>query len=216
MLPLFAARAWLMAGCSMWVAAPALAHHPTGGQMPDSALAGVLSGLAHPVIDVEHLVFLLAAAVVWGLSRLSPSRLAGVIALFVVASLSGALAHRAGWLVPWMGVGLAASLFGVAWRLLAVRSESPSLTGHAIWAAFCGAIHGYAYGEAVLGAEATPVLAYLLGLSVIQIVLMGTAAVAARRLCNGPRLAQFRVRLRGLALLAAAMGAWVLSVSAFH
>ena len=215
MLRLSTARAVFTAGLSMWVAAPALAHHPTGGQMPDSALAGVLSGLAHPVIDVEHLVFLLAAAVVWGLTRLSPYRLAGVVALFVVASMSGALAHRAGLLVPLMGVGLAVSLFGVAWRLLAARSESPSITGHALWAGFCGAVHGYAYGEAVLGAEATPVLAYLLGLSVIQVALMGVAAVAARRLANGPRFAQFRGRLRGLALLAVATGAWVLSVSAF-
>lgn len=216
MLRLSTARAVFTAGLSMWVAAPALAHHPTGGQMPQSALAGVLSGLAHPVIDVEHLVFLLAAAVVWGLSRLSPYRLAGVVALFVVASLSGALALHLGVFLPWMGVGLAASLFGVAWRLLAVRSESPSLTGHAIWAAFCGAMHGYAYGEAVLGAEATPVLAYLLGLSVIQIVLMGTAAVAARRLGEQVHLPPLRGRLRGLALLTAATGAWVLSVSAFH
>jgi urease accessory protein len=35
-------------------------------------------------------------------------------------------------------------------------------------AAFAGIFHGYAYGEAIIGANMTPLLAYLLGFSVIQ------------------------------------------------
>ncbi len=31
-----------------------------------------------------------------------------------------------------------------------------------------GAVHGYAYGEAIVGAESTPLLAYLCGFTLVQ------------------------------------------------
>ena len=35
------------------------AHHPTGGNTPDTFSSGLLSGLAHPIIGIDHLIFLI-------------------------------------------------------------------------------------------------------------------------------------------------------------
>ena len=42
------------------VASPASAHHPMGGKMPSTFFEGFLSGLAHPLIGVDHLAFIVA------------------------------------------------------------------------------------------------------------------------------------------------------------
>ena len=55
---------------SLLAASPALAHHPFG--MPEgsgiSAWQGVISGIGHPLLGPDHLLFLLAIALV-GLSQ---------------------------------------------------------------------------------------------------------------------------------------------------
>ncbi len=45
---------------------PLLAHHPMGGTVPTTAWTGLLSGLGRPVIEVDHLLFLLGVRAVWG------------------------------------------------------------------------------------------------------------------------------------------------------
>ena len=39
---------------------PALAHHALGGRIPSNFFEGFLSGLAHPVIGLDHLAFVVA------------------------------------------------------------------------------------------------------------------------------------------------------------
>ena len=39
---------------------PALAHHPMGGRMPATFTDGLLSGLGHPIIGLDHLAAVLA------------------------------------------------------------------------------------------------------------------------------------------------------------
>ena len=41
---------------------PAAAHHFMDGTTPATAAEGLLSGLAHPLIGLDHLLFLMAAA----------------------------------------------------------------------------------------------------------------------------------------------------------
>ena len=38
---------------------PALAHHVMGGVTPETLWQGLLSGLAHPIIGVDHFAFIL-------------------------------------------------------------------------------------------------------------------------------------------------------------
>jgi len=73
--------------------------------------------------------------------------------------------------------------------------------------AIAGLLHGYAYGEAVAGAEATPIGAYLLGLVVVQTAVATGIAFATRKATAtgsaiAPRLAGALVAGIGLAVLA--------------
>jgi len=148
---------------------PALAHHPTGGKTPTTIFDALMSGLAHPVIGIDHLAFvmasgLLGAAIGAGLT---------IPIAFVGASIAGAGLHLAGLELPAVEWLIAASVlaFGI---LLALRSPPDSPLMVAV-AAIAGIFHGYAYGESILGAEMGPLLAYLLGFAVIQLAI-ATAA----------------------------------------
>lgn len=154
---------------------PAAAHHPMGGAMPQTIWQGFASGIGHPVIGLDHLAFLLAAGVL--AAALPRGAALKAMAGFLLASMAGLALHLAG-----IGLGpvealIAASvlLAGLA-LLIAKRVSAPALlAGFAL----AGLFHGHAFAEAVIGAEATPLLAYLAGLAVIQGALMlGAMALA--------------------------------------
>ena len=78
----------------------------------------------------------------------------------------------------------------------------------AILAAAAGLFHGWAYGAAVIGAETTPVIAYLVGFGMIQMLIAGGVALATARVWKiidaaalQPRLAVAVVAGVGLAFL---------------
>ncbi|MGB5973114.1 MAG: HupE/UreJ family protein, partial [Nodosilinea sp.] len=75
---------------------PGLAHHPMGGRVPSTSLEGFWSGLAHPVIGIDHLAFvvavgLLAAVSTWGIA---------IPAAFVLAAMVGTGLHLAAMTLP--------------------------------------------------------------------------------------------------------------------
>src|SRR5215218_6836998 len=77
-------------------AEPAFAHHVMGGSTPSTFGQGLLSGLGHPIIGIDHLAFLVAVGVVVGLARLNL-----VLPLvFVGASAVGVLLHVKGVTIP--------------------------------------------------------------------------------------------------------------------
>jgi len=39
-------------------ATPAFAHHPLGGGTPETFVHGVLSGIGHPMLGIDHFAFL--------------------------------------------------------------------------------------------------------------------------------------------------------------
>ena len=45
---------------TLLAATPALAHHPMGGEVPQTFWHGLLSGFGHPVIGIDHLAFVVA------------------------------------------------------------------------------------------------------------------------------------------------------------
>lgn len=46
----------------------ALAHHAMGGQLPQTFGQGLLSGIGHPVIGVDHFAFVVAVGIVAALA----------------------------------------------------------------------------------------------------------------------------------------------------
>jgi urease accessory protein len=187
----------VLAVMSMLAANPAFAHHMMGDGTPSTFAEGLLSGLGHPVIGIAHLAFLVAvglAVAVAGLDLVMP-------AIFVTASATGVALHVQAVDIPGAGLLVAASV--VVAGVMVVRGiKSPGS-----WAALFalgGIFHGYAYGDSILGAETSPLAAYLIGLVVIQSALaIGTAMVMRRRVGDAiaPRLAGAAIAGVGLAVL---------------
>ena len=70
-------------------AEPALAHHVIDGKMPTSSFEGLMSGLGHPIIGLDHL----AAVIAVGCLAASQWRGALMVIGYVVAMVIGAAAH---------------------------------------------------------------------------------------------------------------------------
>ena len=172
-------------------AAPALAHHPMGGAVPATFVQGLLSGIGHPVIGLDHLAFLvalgLAAAFMRNVWAPPLAAVAGMAAgcLLTVGSVA----------LPMVEPVVALSVLLLGGVVLWGRSL-PAAAGAALFAA-AGLFHGAAYGEAVIGAEPTPVAAYLMGLAGVQMAIALAAAFLARSVWKAGSAAALRPRLAG-------------------
>lgn len=179
-------------------AGPAMAHHPLGGRAPADLFEGVVSGFAHPIIGLDHFAFLLAI----GLLAVGQPRRYWIPAAFVLATVAGTTVHLSGMnLVPVEAVvALSVVLSGAL--LVAYRRYRPSLL--LALGGVAGLFHGYAYGEAIVGAENTPLFAYLAGFSIIQFVVMATAIWAGGRVVQtvSEQTSRTLVRVTGSAISA--------------
>jgi len=155
-------------------AEPAFAHHLMGGKMPATFGQGILSGLGHPVIGLDHFAAVVAVGCLAAAHRSAVALAIG----FVVAMIAGVALHLHGTTVPGAEMLVALTVIGLGALLLRHR-EMPASTALALFA-LVGLIHGYALGESIYGAERTPLYAYLLGLAVIQSAVALGAMTAAR------------------------------------
>jgi urease accessory protein len=180
----------------------AAAHHPMGGAMPTTFMEGFLSGIGHPIIGIDHLAFIIAI----GIAAAFAGGGLGIIAGFIAASSIGVLAHVIELNVPLVEVLVAASVI-VAGAALAIGRTS-ARTGWLALAVIAGLFHGYAFGEAVVGAERTVIGAYLIGLAIIQAVIATVAMIASRTLFVPAGASPMALRATGGAL--AALGVFLL------
>lgn len=158
------------------VPAPASAHHMMGGGMPATFLEGLLSGLGHPVIGLDHFAAIVG---VGALAAIAGRGLAPVFA-FSVAMMAGVGMHLARVDVPAAELLAAATTVGLG-ALVLLRQALPAAVA-ALLFALTGVLHGYALGESIVGAERTPLLAYLAGLLIIQTVVAAAAWFAVGKL----------------------------------
>jgi urease accessory protein len=171
---------------------PSVAHHPSGGSTPATFAEGFLSGLGHPVIGFDHLAFvvavgLLAAVSAWGIA---------IPIAFVLAAMVGTGLHLAGITLPLAELAIASSVLGFGVLLaLKHRPQTAVITGLAILA---GLFHGYAYGEAIFGAQTMPLVAYLAGFTVVQMAIAIAAFLIGRQLTQ--RTPSNTIRQAGLVI----------------
>jgi urease accessory protein len=182
-----------LSATSLLTAWPASAHHVMGGKTPSDLIEGLLSGLGHPVIGPEHLAFLLAVGVVVGSCGLSLA----LPAVFVTGTALGVTLHLTGIVVPGAEIAVALSVL-LAGYLLARGRTLSTLAWSALFGA-AGVLHGYAFGESIVGAESTPVGAYLAGLVIVQSVLSIGIALIVRHM--RARMSEIAPRLAGAAIL---------------
>lgn len=155
----------MLSGATLLFTAPlALAHHPMGGATPGNFTEGLLSGFGHPLIGIDHFAFLVVAALL-AFTLKGRSRYLVPLA-FVGATVMGTLYHltAADLALTETVVALSALLGGVA---VLMKRSAPALLLGGLFAGI-GIFHGYAYGEAIIGAEQTPLLSYLVGFAAIQ------------------------------------------------
>jgi urease accessory protein len=179
---------------------PALAHHPMGGRMPSTLGEGLLSGLAHPVIGPDHFAFIVAVGLLAAVVRQGWALPLG----FCLAAMAGTGLHLMNVTLPLVALVGSASILGAGWLL--VQKQPVQAGGLAVFAAIAGLFHGYAYGEAIFGAEMTPLLSYLLGFTAIQLgISLGVYGVTAQ-LLRSAGLAQTPQPLRSAGLVLCGCG----------
>ena len=150
------------------------------GKLPQTFLQGLLSGFGHPVIGVDHL----AAIVGVGILAALAGRSAAVVLAFSVAVIAGVGLHLSGIDLPAseLFVGLTTLLIGA----LVILRQSMSAGRALLLFALAGLVHGYALGESIVGAEASPLVAYLLGLLIMQTAIGVVVYAAVRSLARWP------------------------------
>ena len=162
---------------TLFAAEPAFAHHMMGGKMPQTFIQGLLSGLAHPVIGLDHLAALAAIGLLAALLR----RGSLLIPLCSAALIFGVILHVGRLTVP--AAELLAALATAAVGGLVLFRGIGVIAVTAI-AAIAAVVHGYTLGESIVGAEQTPLAAYLLGLALSQAMVAACAYVWARVLLS--------------------------------
>ena len=175
------------------LAEPAFANHVVGGRTPASLSDGLLSGLAHPIIGLDHFAAVVAVGCLAAAHRAAPALAIG----FVLAMMAGVAAHVWGTTVPSADILVALSVIFLGVTML--RRQQISVLVALTLFVLVGLIHGYALGESIFGAEPTPLYAYLLGLAVIQSIIalaaMSVARVVTQRL---PDLSPLRLLGAGI------------------
>lgn len=164
------------------LATPALAHHPNGSELPSTFVAGFLSGIGHPVIGVDHLVFVVAIGLLAALSK----KLGMVIpSTFVAATAMGTAIHLQSidLPVPELIISISVLVMGI----FLAREKQVNLAVITAIGAVAGIFHGYAYGESIVGAETTALGAYLLGFCSIQLAISAIAFYVGRAIIKSAK-----------------------------
>ena len=170
-------------------ATPALAHHPLAGAPMETFAHGILSGIGHPLLGIDHLFFVVAV----GIAAALLGRLASAPFAYI-AGMTGGIALLAGGMVlPGVELVIAASLIVLGGLLASgARLTAPLVLG---LFAIAGLFHGWAFGGALAGQEGgvggAVFAGYLIGLAVTQ---YAVAYLAGRFLATADGL---RARLGG-------------------
>ena len=146
------------------------------GNLPTAWWEGLLSGLGHPLIGPDHFAFLLAAALLAVGRPRAPLLLAG----FVLAAICGVFLHVGLFDLPAVEPVIALSVLTFGIGVVAARP-----VGNAVFAVLliaAGVFHGHAFGESIVGAERAHLLAYLIGLGIVQYGVMLAVMLLAQRL----------------------------------
>ena len=185
------------------LAPPAWAHHAMGGELPGTVGQGLLSGLGHPVIGLDHLAFVLGVGAM--------AHLMGRVVLlplaFVTGTVVGCALHVRGYTLPAPELVIALTV-AIAAALVAWRAKLPPGSIVALLAV-AGVFHGYAYGESIVGAETAPLAAYMVGFGVIQsCVAVGSALVLRTVVARNSMREAKAMRVAGGALALVAVAAF--------
>ena len=155
---------------------PTFAHHPFGmGDSSDlSFWQALLSGIGHPLLGPDHLLFMLGIAFV-GLKKTKK----WVIPLLVVGLAGSGLVQLLplpDLITPWAEALVSLSL--VIEGLIVLNFINSK------WLLPMFALHGYLLGSTIVGAEPTPLVGYFMGLLLSQVALLLLVTTVSQRILN--------------------------------
>jgi urease accessory protein len=194
----------LFAAILLAIAPPAFAHHPMGGVTPVTFTQGFLSGLAHPVLGLDHLAVVIAVGCLAAAHRAG----IGLVGGFVLAMIVGVAVHVRGMNVAAIEILLASAVIVLG---IAIQFRD-SIGAAAMIALFtvAGLLSGYALGESITGAQPAPLSAYFVGLALVQLALAVAVMWFARRFAMRPYAGvAMNVRLIGAAVMGIGFSALV-------
>ena len=135
---------------------------------------GLVSGIGHPLLGPDHLLFLLAIAFI-GLKR-PVAWILPMLAIGLGGSLISQFIPLPDVVAPWAEALVSLSL--VVEGLIAL-SVAP-----ATWLLPLFGLHGFLLGSTIVGAEPTPLLAYFFGLLIGQGVLLALVCSVSQTVIN--------------------------------
>ncbi len=165
------------------------AHHPMDGQIPSTMFEGLISGIAHPVIGLDHLLFIASIGLFAVLSGASLIRL---VTGFTISSLSGLLLHVNAIELPSVELIVAVSVM-LAGLVIIKQFSGQLVVG--IFIAVAGLFHGFAYGEAIYGAPEGAIATYSMGIGFIQCGIAILVFKLTQLVLSGSRLRAKHLRL---------------------
>lgn len=192
-------RGAVTAGLMLTASTSVFAHHPMGGVTPQTFSQGLLSGFGHPIIGLDHFAFLVVAMLL-ACALKGPSRFLVPLA-FVGSTIGGTVLHLGAATIPISEMLVAISV--VVGGVLALTHRYPGAFALTAIFAVSGVLHGYAYGESIIGAEAAPLVAYLIGFAVIQYALIVGGVLGLEKLAaHSERARLVAARISSIAALA--------------
>jgi urease accessory protein len=165
----------------------ALAHHVMDGDVPATSLVGFISGLGHPIVDLEHLAFIIGVGFVAWLHK----RTYSLPLLFLIGMIVGVFVQFNFRELYSIEVAIAISVMVMGTLVVWPRTLNTRTVLLAIGVA--GVLHGYSYGASILGAGPFPIAGYLIGLLLVQFGVMMLVVNLVDRLKTQ---AQARILLR--------------------
>ena len=153
---------------NIFIIAPSfsLAHHPMDGNMPLNWAEGLISGLAHPIIGLDHIVFIACLGII---SSVYKKKILPAV-IFIFSSALGSALIQANLYLPFFEYILPASIIFIS-ILVVYRNV---LTQYSLYPLLfiSGILHGNAYGKSIIGAESSPIIFYFLGFMIIQFIIV--------------------------------------------
>ncbi len=157
-------------------ALPTFAHHPFGmGESSElSALQALLSGIGHPLLGPDHLLFILGIALV-GLKK-TKKWVVPLLAAGLAGSALVQLQPLPDLLAPWAEALVSFSLAIEGLIILNFLSSK--------WLFPMFAVHGYLLGNTIVGGEPSALAGYFLGLLLAQGSLLLLLTASSQKLIN--------------------------------
>ena len=142
-----------------------LAHHFMDNENPSSMLEGLFSGIAHPIIGIDHLIFLIFTSIIayLAIKKITP------ISIFIVSTIIGSFFSLIHIELPMLELLIIFSILFLGLFFFLYRNF-PLNTFIYPFIIF-GLMHGNAYGKSIIESPFSAQFSYVMGFIIIQILI---------------------------------------------